>query len=86
MKISKCCHLNFNLKENRVDCRKSYTDCYNDKKSDEFNRTSAEPSLFTLVCRWLESTPILQDNTTWDQYRRAADYWLDESTEVGYLC
>lgn len=76
--------MRFNLKENRVACCKSYTDCFNDKKSDEFDRTSVEPSLFTLVCHWLESTPILQDNIAWDQYRRAADHWLNGSTEVCY--
>ncbi|VVC39797.1 Tryptophan 2,3-dioxygenase [Cinara cedri] len=69
-------------KENRVNCCKSYTECFNGKKSDEFERTSTEPSLFTLVCRWLESMPILQDNIVWDQYRKATDHWLEESIKT----
>lgn len=71
-----------NVKENRVNCCKSYTDCFNDKKYDELERASAEPSLFSLVCHWLESIPTLKDNIVWDQYRRAADHWLERSTEV----
>uniref|UniRef100_A0A2S2QR91 Tryptophan 2,3-dioxygenase n=1 Tax=Sipha flava TaxID=143950 RepID=A0A2S2QR91_9HEMI len=57
-----------------------------EKKSEEFERTLTEPNLLTLVCRWLESMPVLQDNTIWDQYRRAADLWLEESTETDISC
>lgn len=60
-----------------MNCCKSYTDCFNDTKSDEFERTSTEPSLFTLVCHWLESMPILQDNVVWDHYCKATDHWLE---------
>lgn len=70
------------FKENRVNCFKSYTDCFNGKKFDEFERAVTEPSLLILVCRWLESTPDLQDNTVWDQYSKAADRWLETSLEV----
>lgn len=65
-----------------MNCSKSYTDCFNDKKCDEFERTITEPSMFTLVCHWLESVPILHDNVVWDQYRRATDRWLEESIKV----
>jgi len=74
--------LYFDVQENRVNCCKSYTDCFNSKNYAELERTSTEPSLFTLVCHWLESTPILKDNIVWDQYRKAADHWLEGSTEV----
>ncbi|XP_026804490.1 tryptophan 2,3-dioxygenase [Rhopalosiphum maidis] len=73
-------------KENRVNCCKSYTDCFNGKKYDELERVSAEPSLFSLVCHWLESIPMLKDNIVWDQYRRAADHWLERSTESDISC
>lgn len=61
-----------------------YTGCLNDVKSNELEAISTEPSLFTLVCRWLESTPILKDNIAWDQYRKAADHWLEVSSEVNH--
>uniref|UniRef100_A0A2H8TFX8 Tryptophan 2,3-dioxygenase n=1 Tax=Melanaphis sacchari TaxID=742174 RepID=A0A2H8TFX8_9HEMI len=73
-------------KENRVNCCKSYTDCFNGKKYDELERVSTEPSLFSLVCHWLESIPMLKDNIVWDQYRKAADHWLERSTESDISC
>jgi len=67
--------------ENRINCCKSYTDDSHDKNSDEFERTLIEPSLFTLVSHWLESTPILQDNIVWNQYRKATEHWLEDSID-----
>lgn len=54
----------------------------NGTKSDDHEQNPTEFSLFSLVCRWLESTPILNDNVAWDQYRKAADRWLKEPSEV----
>lgn len=59
-----------------------YTGCLNGTNSDDLEPNSTEFSLFSLVCRWLESTPILNDNIAWDQYRKAADLWLEVSSEV----
>lgn len=59
-----------------------YTGHLNGAKADEIEQNPAEFSLFSLVCRWLESTPILNDNVAWEQYRKAADLWLEVSSEV----
>lgn len=77
-----CVNIFLFFQENRVSCCKSYTDCFNGKISTALERTTTEPSLFTLVNSWLESTPNLKDGNVWDHYRKAADRWLEESLEV----
>ncbi|XP_050546659.1 tryptophan 2,3-dioxygenase [Daktulosphaira vitifoliae] len=72
-------------KEKRVYCCQSYSDCFKDNKNEEFERTQSEPTLFLLVHKWLESTPQLLNEVTWNHYKLAANEWLQES-EINGTC